>query len=162
MEEAKKAELARKAKEEKAKKEAIEAEQKAAAEKIAKALEKAKKAEVTKKELPKGDYPDFNNGRLLDMGLSQEDADSFVLELIEQIDDHLPQLEAAIEAGDHEEIERLTHSVKGSATNLGTGGVADAINDFNTYCKNGTDKEIILAHLNNLKVYQGKLKSQFS
>jgi len=161
LEEARKAELARKAKEEKAKREAAEAEQKAAAEKIAKALEESKKAEAAKKELPKGDYPDFSTSRLLDMGLSQEDADTFVLELIEQIDDHIPQIETATEAGNFDQVERLTHSIKGSATNLGIGGVADVLVDFNTYCKSGKDKEIILAYLDQLKRYQEKLKSQY-
>lgn len=155
---------AKAAAEQKAAKEALakkEAEKKAAAERIA-AEKAAKKPEEVRKELPKGDYSDFNNSRLLDMGLSQADADSFVLELIGQIDNHIPQLEAAIEAGDHEKVEHLTHSVKGSATNLGTGGVADVITDFNAYCKDGTDEEVLLAHLNNLKSYQEKLKSQFS
>ena len=191
LEEAKRAELARRAEENKVKKEAYKAKQRAikealvkkeaeekaakealakkkaaaervAAKKAAKKLEKAKKAEVVRKELPKGEYSDFNNSRLLDMGLSQEDADTFVLELIGQIDDHIPQLEAAIEAGDYEQVEHLTHSVKGSASNLGTGGVSDVMTDFNAYCKGGTDKEVLLAHLNNLKAYQEKLKSQFS
>lgn len=173
LEMVKKAELAKKEAAEakqKASKEALakkEAQEKAAAERIvaekaAKELEEAKKTELIKKEFPKGDYSDFSNSRLLDMGLSQADADTFILELIEQVDDHIPLLEAAIEAGEYEQIERLTHSVKGSATNLGTGGVADVMIDFNTYCKSGTDKEIILAHLNNLKAYQEKLKSQFS
>ena len=167
LEEARKAELAKEAKakayeteqRELAKK---EAEEKDAAEKARKEIEEAKKTEAKTKELPKREYPDFDNSRLLGMGLTQEDADTFVLELIEQIDDHIPQLEEAIESGQYDQIERLTHSLKGSATNLGTGGVANVLIDFNTYSKEGKEKEIILAHLNNLKAYQEKLKSQFS
>lgn len=124
--------------------------------------EEAKKAAVSTKELPKGEYPDFSNSRLLDMGLSQADADTFVKDLIEQIDDHIPQIEAARKDKAYEEIERLTHSLKGSATNLGSGGVADTLVDYNTYCKTGNDDDILLAYLEILKTYQTKLKEQFS
>ncbi|MEA3456339.1 MAG: Hpt domain-containing protein, partial [Campylobacterota bacterium] len=123
--------------------------------------EAEEKEKLKAKEIPIGDYPDFSNSRLLDMGLSQEDANTFVHELIGQVDDHIPQIEAAIVSEDYEQIERLTHSIKGSATNLGTGGIADVMVDFNTYCKSGTDERVIMAHLNNLKAYQEKLKSQF-
>lgn len=140
-----------------------EAEEKAAAKKLAheKAQKEAQKAEVPAKELPRGEYPDFSNSRLLDMGLSQTDADTFVQELVGQIDDHIPQIEEAINSKNYEEIERLTHSLKGSATNLGTGGVADLLIDYNTYCKAGKDDEILTAYLNILKTYQVKLKEQF-
>ena len=111
---------------------------------------------------PEKVYPNFDNSRLLSMGLSQEDADSFVLELIGQIDDHIPQIEAAIEADDFENVERLTHSLKGSATNLGTGGVADQLIEFNTYCKSEKEKEALKSYLSSLKAYLEKLKKQFT
>ena len=124
---------------------------------------KAATAKVeTAKKIPQKEYADFDNSRLLAMGLSQKDADEFVLELIEQIDEFIPQIEAAIEAGDYRQVERLSHSLKGSATNLGTGGVADQLIDFNTYCKKGEDKETILNYLNSLKSYQAKLKTQYT
>jgi len=110
---------------------------------------------------PEKVYPDFDNSRLLGMGLSQKDADDFVLELIEQIDDHIPKIEAAIGADDFENVERLTHSLKGSATNLGTGGVADQLIEFNTYCKSGKNKEKVENYLASLKTCQAKLKKQF-
>jgi hypothetical protein len=117
---------------------------------------------ATPKTVPSKIYSDFDNSRLLSMGLSQEDADGFVIELIEQIDDHIPQIEAAIQAEEHEKVERLTHSLKGSATNLGTGGVADQLIEFNTYCKKGTDKEVKKTFLASLKANQVKLKEKYT
>ncbi|RLA76757.1 MAG: hypothetical protein DRG30_02000 [Epsilonproteobacteria bacterium] len=152
-EEAKRAEATKRVKEEEI----------ATARKRATALEeKAKKRVVPTKELPKGVYPNFDNSRLLDMGLSQADADIFVQDLVVQIDDHIPQIEAAVKSKDYEEVEHLTHSIKGSATNLGTGGIADALVEYNTYCKTGKDDDILLAYLEILKTYQVKLKEQFS
>jgi HPt (histidine-containing phosphotransfer) domain-containing protein len=107
-------------------------------------------------------YPDFDNSRLLDMGLSQGDADAFVQELVEQIDEFIPKIEAAFQEGDYHQVERLSHSIKGSATNLGTGGVADQLIAFNTYCKTGKDKETIENYITGLKHYQAKLKAQYS
>ncbi len=149
---AKREELARKAEEEKI----------AAAEKRTAELEKEAKKSVAPKVLPKGVYPRFSNSRLLDMGLTRADADIFVHELVVQIDEHIPQIEVAIKCKSYEEIEQLTHSLKGSATNLGTGGVADALVDYNTYCKKGNDPDILSAYLEILKAYQGKLKKEFS
>jgi len=130
------------------------------------AIEKTVPKPAPKPKIPKAapekTYPDFDNSRLLSMGLSQEDADSFVLELIGQIDDHIPQIEAAIEADDFENVERLTHSLKGSATNLGTGGVADQLIEFNTYCKSEKEKEALKSYLSSLKAYLEKLKKQFT
>ena len=114
-----------------------------------------------KKELPNKEYPSFDNSRLLGMGLSQEDADAFVRELIEQVETQIPLIESAIESDDYEKVEQLTHSIKGSATNLGTGGIADLLIDFNTYCKKGRDKEIIVHYFAYLKSYLTKLKNQF-
>ena len=107
-------------------------------------------------------YPDFDNSRLLEMGLSQQDADAFVTELIEQIDDHIPKIEAALAAGEFEKVERLTHSIKGSATNLGTGGVADQLIAFNTYCKTGRDRKTIETYLGSLKANQEKLREKYA
>ncbi|MEA3419200.1 MAG: Hpt domain-containing protein [Campylobacterota bacterium] len=116
---------------------------------------------VVAKDFPPTKYTNFDNSRLLDMGLSQEDANTFTIELIKQFDDQMPQIETAINEGDYENIEHLTHSIKGSSSNLGTGGVADVVTDFNTYIKTGKDKEIISAHMNNMKKYLSELKEEF-
>ncbi len=120
------------------------------------------KPAVFSKELPPTSFPPFDNSRLLEMGLSKNEADSFVVELIEQIESTLPQIDDAAEKKEFEKVERLTHSLKGSATNLGTGGVADILVAFNTYTKTGEDGDIIAAHIQNLKNYLKELKVQFS
>jgi len=113
-------------------------------------------------ELPKKEYPKYDNARAVEqLGLSQEEADMFISELIEQIDSEIPGLEAAINNEDIEKIESITHMIKGSATSLGSGGVADVLTDFNTYIKEDQDSQMIQYHLNNLKHHLVKLKAQF-
>lgn len=107
-------------------------------------------------------YPEFSNARAVEqLGLSQEEADMFISELVIQIDEELPNLDAAVAEHDVEQVERLSHKLKGSATSLGEGGVADVLVDFNTYCKSGDDAGVIQDHLNNLKYYFEQLKEQF-
>jgi hypothetical protein len=59
-------------------------------------------------------------------------------------------------------MERLTHSIKGSATNIGTGGVSDLLVDCNTYLKTGTDIDIAKAYVAHLKQYTQELKAQYA
>ena len=113
-------------------------------------------------QLPSGEYPDFSYQRLLDMGLSDEEAQEFVQELIPQIDEQIPKIEAAMEIPDYHKMERLTHSIKGSSTNIGEGGVADVLVDYNTYLKTGKDMSIIRAYHKHLITYLEKLKKRFS
>jgi len=96
------------------------------------------------------------------MGLSDEEAKEFVAELIPQIEVEIPLIEAAIQAGDFHKIERLTHGIKGSATNLGTGGVSDLLVDYNTYLKTGTDSDIAKTYFAHLVHYTNELKTQYA
>lgn len=113
------------------------------------------------KNLPEANYPQFTHVRLVEMGLSDEEAKEFVAELIPQIEVEIPLIEKAIEAGNFDEIERITHGIKGSASNLGTGGVSDLLADFNTYLKSGTDEDITKAYLKHLIHYTNELKTQY-
>jgi len=107
-------------------------------------------------------YPEFSNARAVEqLGLSQEEADLFMPELVAQIEEELPNLEAAIAANDVVQVERVSHMLKGSSTNLGSGGVSDVLVAFNTYCKTGSDFEVIQNHMQNLRFYLGRLKAQF-
>lgn len=107
-------------------------------------------------------YPPYSNQRAIDqLGLSQEEADAFVAELIGQIDAEVPNLEAAVEAGDFEQIERVSHMLKGSATSLGEGGIADQLVEFNTYCKHGTDITVIHEFMQSFYREFEALKLQF-
>ena len=118
---------------------------------------------VTKEiDLPEASYPKFNHSRLLDMGLSQEDAKEFVQELIPQIEAQIPLIKEAIVISDFQTMEQLTHSIKGSSTTVGTGGVSDLLIDFNTYLKTGTEVIITEAYLEHLKYYCEELKKQYS
>lgn len=114
------------------------------------------------KKLPEANYPQFTHVRLVEMGLSDEEAKEFVGELIPQIETEIPLIETAIQEGDFHKIEKLTHGIKGSATNLGTGGVSDLLTDYNTYVKTGTDIDIAKAYLEHLKHYNNELKAQYA
>lgn len=122
------------------------------------------KIEVSKetKELPEANYPQFTHVRLVEMGLSDEEAKEFVAELIPQIEVEIPLIEAAIQSGDFHKMERLTHGIKGSATNLGTGGVSDLLVEYNTYLKSGTDIDIAKAYFEHLVRYNNELKAQYT
>lgn len=87
------------------------------------------------------------------MGLGESDAQEFVSDLINQIDEQLPKIADAIEAKDMENLERLTHSIKGSSTNIGVGGVADLLVEFNTYTKTKSNIDVINEYFKQLKVY---------
>lgn len=108
------------------------------------------------------EYPLYSNARAVEnLGLSQEEADMFVEELVGQIEGEMPTLQAAVDANDLDRLEKVSHMLKGSATSLGEGGVADVLVDFNTYCKEGNDINVIKTHMSNLQLHLGRLKEQF-
>ena len=108
------------------------------------------------------EYSVFDNARTMEeFGLSKEEADEFIVELITQVEGELSALEAAVEANDAKQIEDISHMVKGSATNLGTGGIADVLIDFNTYMKSDNDPAVIATHMANLRRALKELKEQF-
>ena len=96
------------------------------------------------------------------MGLSDDEAKEFVTELIPQLEEQIPLIEEALNIPDYHQIERLTHSIKGSATNIGTGGISDLLVDYNTYLKEGTDIDISKAYFEHLKHYTQELKTQYA
>lgn len=114
------------------------------------------------KELPEANYPPFTHVRLVEMGLSDDEAKEFVAELIPQLEEQIPLIEEAMNIPDFHQMERLTHSIKGSATNIGTGGVSDLLIDCNTYFKTGTDIDVAKAYFEHLKHYTQELKEQYA
>jgi HPt (histidine-containing phosphotransfer) domain-containing protein len=125
-------------------------------EKVPEAVEVKPKREIKQ-------YDKFNNARAIEqLGLSQDEADMFIKELIQQIDDELPKLEAAIENEDFDQIDDISHMIKGSSSSLGSGGVADVLSEMNEYSKKGRDIEIIRDYFYNLKHYFNELKTQFA
>jgi len=114
------------------------------------------------KKLPHCTYPQFTHARLVKMGLSDEESKEFVQELIPQLEIQIPLIKEALAIPDFHQMERLTHSIKGSATNLGTGGISDLLVECNTYLKTGTDIDIAKAYFDYLKHYTQELKEQYT
>jgi len=121
-----------------------------------------KEAPKKRKKLPNCTYPLFTHERLIEMGLSDDEAEEFVQELIPQLEAQIPLIEEAYKNEDFHQMERLTHSIKGSATNLGTGGISDLLVESNTYLKTGTDIDIAKVYLDSLKHYTQTLKEQYN
>ena len=126
-----------------------------------------RKAEPKKRskaeEIKRKSYAPFTHQRLVEtMGLSHEEADEFVLELIHQLEDAIEELDKLIERGDFDRIEHVTHGLKGAATNIGSGGVADILVDYNTEMKNGKDPEAAQAYQELLKSAVSDLKIEYS
>ena len=122
----------------------------------------SEKEESPEKVLPQCLYPKFTHVRLVEMGLSEDEAKDFVQELIPQLEIQIPLIEEVLEIPDYHQMERLTHSIKGSATNLGTGGISDLLVECNTYLKEGTDFDIATAYFGHLKHYTQELKKQYA
>lgn len=114
------------------------------------------------KKLPHCTYPQFSHQRLIEMGLSDEESKEFVQELIPQLEAQIPLIKEVLSIPDFHQMERLTHSIKGSATNLGTGGISDLLVGCNTYLKTGTDFDIANAYFGCLKHYTQELKEQYA
>lgn len=114
------------------------------------------------KKLPQCNYPKFTHVRLVEMGLSDDEAQEFVQELIPQLEEQIPLIQAKLDEKDFHQMERLTHSIKGSATNLGTGGISDLLVECNTYLKSGTDIDIATVYFEHLKNYTQALKEQYA
>ncbi len=123
-------------------------------------VEKEPKEE--EKKLPKCTYPTFSHIRLIEMGLTEEEAKEFVQELIPQLETQITLIEEVLSTSDFNQMERLTHDLKGSTTNLGVGGIADLLVEYNTYLKTGTDVDIVTAYFGYLKHYTQELKEQYS
>lgn len=107
-------------------------------------------------------YPPFDHARAVEqLGLSEEEAVMFIGELVQQIRDELPNLRSAFEAHDMKNLEEITHLLKGSATNLGDGGIAEMLTEFNDYCKAADDPDILTMHMRQLEVELEKLGEKY-
>jgi len=128
-----------------------------------------KKEEISTKEqsqkrsldMPKYNYVTFDHSRLVKMGFSDKEAKEFVLELIPQIASQMPILQEAIEKKNITLIDEITHDIKGSSGNIGSGGITDLMNDFNAYIKRGDDIEVLQAYYKNVEYYYKALKQQY-
>lgn len=116
--------------------------------------------EPKKIELP--DYLDFDHSRLIEMGLPDAEAREYVKELIPQVEAQIPLIKEALDNKDFHAMEKLTHSIKGSSTTVGTGGISALLSDYNTYLKQGTDPAIAEAYLEKLEFYKEALIEQYA
>ena len=108
-------------------------------------------------------YDHFDPSRLVKtMGLNQKEADEFVFELIDQLESAIIRLDEKIEEEDFDGMERIIHDLKGAASNIGTGGVADILIDYNNEMKNCKDLEIATAYRDLLKKAIDDLKIEYS
>ena len=123
--------------------------------------EEKKKKEKTY-DLPKCKYPKFSYERLIKMGLSEDEAIEFTRELIPQIKTQIPLIKEAMGKEDFHNMERLTHSIKGSSTTVGTGGISDLLVEYNTYLKSGKDLPIVEAYFEHLNRYAEDLEKAFA
>ncbi len=117
------------------------------------------KFEFVHVDIPTKQYPKYDNSRAVDeMGLSQEEADSFVLDLIKAIEVEIPSIESAILKGDYKSIEEIVHTITGTASTLGSGGISSAFISFygSVQHRDGMQEEYI--HLQNIKHYLAELK----
>jgi len=113
--------------------------------------------------IPTKQYAPYNNARAVDeMALSQEDADAFVSDLIKAIEDEIPALEAGIMTQDYLVIEEIVHTITGSASTLGSGGISSAFISFYAAVQHRDSFQKLYVHLQNVKYYLNELHEQFS
>ena len=112
-------------------------------------------------EIPTKQYPKFDNSRAVnEMGLSQEEADSLVLELIKAIEVEIPRVEEALRTHDIRTIEEVIHTITGSSSTLGSGGVSSALISFYAAVQHRDVMENLRIHLENVKYYLASLKEE--
>ena len=141
---------------------AIQTVEKATREKKTKKTEEEKETvQKNNLDMPKYNYVQFDHSRLIKMGFSDKESKEFVMELIPQIASQMPALQEAIEKNDTALIDNITHDLKGAAGNIGSGGIADLMNDFNSYVKRGDAQEVLQAYYKHVEHYYKELKQQY-
>lgn len=119
------------------------------------------KFEFLNVDIPTKQYPHYDNARAVDeMGLTQEEADAFVLDLVKAIDAEIPQIEEAILSCDYKTIEEIVHTITGSSSTLGSGGVSSALISFYAAVQHRDSLQKLYIHLQNVKYYLSELKDQ--
>ncbi len=120
-----------------------------------------RKFELLDVDIPTKQYPLYNNARAVEeMGLSQEDADAFVHDLIKAISGEISPIEEAILGCDYKSLEEIIHTISGSSSTLGTGGVSSALISFYTAVQHRDSWQKLYVHLQNVKYYLQELKDQ--
>jgi len=114
-------------------------------------------------DIPTKAYPKYDNIRAVDeMGLTREEADSFVLDLIKAIEAEIPRIEEAILGSDYKTVEEIIHMITGTSSTLGTGGISSAFISFYTSVQHRDNFQSLYIHLQNVKYYLDELKGQYT
>ena len=117
------------------------------------------KVETPTVAIPTKQYPKYNNSRAVDeMGLSKEDADSFVLDLIKAVESEVPRMEDAIQSSEYKTLEEIVHTITGSSSTLGSGGISSAFISFYAAVQHHDSMQDLAVHLQNVKYYLNQLK----
>ena len=120
------------------------------------------KFEFVHVDIPTKQYPKYDNSRAVDeMGLTQEEADGFVLDLIKAIEAEIPRLESDILKGDYKGIEEIVHTLTGTASTLGSGGISSTFIAFYASVQHRDSMQDQYIHLQNIKYYLNELKEDF-
>ena len=111
--------------------------------------------------IPTKAYDKYSNTRAVEeMGLTQEEADSFVHDLVKALESEMPRIEEAIKGSDYKAVEEIVHTITGSSSTLGSGGVSSALISFYTAVQHRDDFQDLYVHLQNVKYYLAELKKQ--
>jgi len=111
--------------------------------------------------IPTKSFDRYDNSRAVEeMGLTQEEADNFVLELIKALESEIPRIEEAILNSDMKTLEEIVHTITGSSSTLGSGGVSTALISFYTAVQHRDSLQDLYVHLQNVKYYLTELKKQ--
>jgi hypothetical protein len=110
-------------------------------------------------QIPTKEHPKFSNLRAVDeMGLSQEEADALVLELVKAIESEIPRIEKALKTRELITLEEIVHKITGSSSTLGSGGISSALISFYTAVQHHDDMNKLQIQLENVKYYLSRLK----
>jgi HPt (histidine-containing phosphotransfer) domain-containing protein len=101
---------------------------------------------IETKEMKNDKYGKYDTTRAInELGLSEEDLEEFLEDLILQIEEEMELFEKHIEEENYKLLKSDIHKVKGSCTNLGEGGIAQLLIEFDKYLStNENNKEKIL------------------
>ena len=111
--------------------------------------------------IPTKIFNKYDNSRAVDeMGLSQEEADNFVLELVKALESEIPNIEEAILNADMKRLEDIVHTITGSSSTLGSGGISSALISFYAAVQHRDSLQELYVHLQNVKYYLDELKKE--
>ena len=113
--------------------------------------------------IPTKVYPKFDNSRAVDeMGLTQEEADAFVFDLIKAIEAEIPKIDKALTNGDYKSLEEIVHMITGTSSTLGSGGISSALISFYAAVQHHDTLQKLFIHQQNVKHYLSSLKEEYA